>query len=59
VRRAALVSALALSSCGAGVLKLGLRVKVDIFGAKAEVKLPLEFYPTLDGGYPPAEIVND
>lgn len=51
------VIALLCSSCGAGVLKMGLRLKVDVFGAKAEFKLPLEYYPVVDGGFPPEELV--
>lgn len=55
--RAALLL-LVLSGCGAGVLKMGLRVKVDVFGAKAEFKLPLEFYPVMqDAGYPPESLI--
>lgn len=57
MRRAALVLALCAAGCGAGVLKMGLKVKADIFGAKASLQLPLEFYPVVDGGFPPAELV--
>lgn len=46
-----------LSGC-TGILKMGLSVKVDIFGAKAQFKLPLEFYPLgPDGGWPPEKLV--
>lgn len=55
--RAAALALVLASSC-TGIVKMGLAVKVDIFGAKAQFKLPLEFYPVLpDAGYPPESLV--
>ncbi len=56
--RAALLL-LALSGCvGPGIMKMGMSLKVDIFGARAHFKLPVEFYPLLpDAGYPPESLI--
>lgn len=59
MRWLAIGSALLLAGCvGPGVMKMGMSLKVDIFGAKAHFKLPVEFFPLLpDAGYPDPALV--
>ncbi len=53
------IATLLLTGCTSqGIMKMGLSLKLDIFGAKAQLKLPVEFYPLLpDAGYPEPSLV--
>lgn len=57
MRRAALVLALLSGCVGPGIMRMGMSLKVDVLGVKVHFKLPVEFYPLTDAGYPPEGLV--
>lgn len=54
------LATLLLTGCAPGIVRMGLRLKLDVLGVKVDFKLPLEVFPLQpDGGYPPEHVFKD